>query len=640
MKVSPPSVGTRGATAHLKVASLALTCVFTCAASSSANQLTSEVVETHRHEAIERSQVKTWTTHINGREWEVHPATSTYEGTTGLFHMPSAYTLPKGKLSLSFFRDNLDRSPKDEDVSIHGVSLGFGLSDRFELYGNFGLQNRIDADALFQPGRVNDYPFVATAWETGRGDLKVGAKYRFLDDYRGDPIALAARVFVKFPTADKDRGLGTGAISLGGDLILSKNVGDVMDLHGSLGFQLNGDPDTPVPVDLANVFSWSVGLNMPVRRWIQLQAELTSSKYIGGSNSPIPGAAGVTGPGNQDFFNRVVPGGDPRTMPFGIGPQDNPLDLVIGPVLWIKPGIFIRPAISWNLNFDDHGLNSSSKSWTGRQISVGYHPGWGCREIAVPPPPPPPPPADRAPTVSCEIERSTILPGESVRVRATASDPDGDPLTYEWSATAGRVSGTGPTATFDSTGMTPPASSTITIRISDGRNGTASSACIVQLRPAAESLPPTSSDNLAEFSVTDHVLMQIDTEKAKCGPPQFLSALSGAASKSGCSSSRVPDTQPILYNDEYSLVVDCSVEDKPAAKLRVEVILLARWRQSGGAWELSYHADAFEVSVRSATDSAGKRYASKEARAGVLKRAGCFGKFFAQLDQLLKECAP
>ena len=76
--------------------------------------------------------------------------------------------------------------------------------------------------------------------------------------------------------------------------------------------------------------------------------------------------------------------------------------------------------------------------------------------------------------MSCEIERTTILPGESVRVRATASDPDGDPLTYEWSATAGRITGTGATVTFDSTGMTPPASATVTVRVSDGRGGTAS----------------------------------------------------------------------------------------------------------------------------------------------------------------------
>ena len=77
----------------------------------------------HTHHTVERSEVKTWTMDIDGREWEVHPATPAYDGTTGLFHMPTAYTLPKGKFSFQIFRDNLDRDPKDLDISIHGISL-------------------------------------------------------------------------------------------------------------------------------------------------------------------------------------------------------------------------------------------------------------------------------------------------------------------------------------------------------------------------------------------------------------------------------------------------------------------------------------------------------------------------------------
>ena len=228
---------------------------------------------------MERANVKTWVITVDGREWEAHPATPAYDGTTGLFHMPTAYTLPKGKFSFQLFRDNLDRDPKDEDISIHGVSLGFGLTDRFEIYGNFGLQNRIDADALFQPGRVNDYPFVSTPWETGRGDMKLGVKFKFLDDYQhGDPIALAIRGFVKIPTADKDLGLGTGKTSWGGDLVASKGLGHVLDIHGSIGYQVNGDPDDPVPVDLANAFKWAVGLNVPACSWVQLQAELMGTQ--------------------------------------------------------------------------------------------------------------------------------------------------------------------------------------------------------------------------------------------------------------------------------------------------------------------------------------------------------------------------
>jgi len=401
------------------------------------------------HSTVAREDVRTWTIDVDDREYEAHPATPTYEGTTGLFHMPTAYTLPKGRFSFSLFRDNLDRDPKDEDISIHGVSLGIGLTSRFEIYGNFGLQNRIDADALFQPGFVNDYPFVSTPWETGVGDLKLGAKFGFLDDYKGDPLGMAIRGFVKIPTADEDKGLGTGKVSWGGDLIVSKSIAEKLDIHGSLGFVQNGDPDG---VEIGNAFRWAVGLNLPACTWFQIQAELMKTTYTG----------------DDDFE------------------QTNPLDLVVGPVLWIRPGIFIRPALSWNLNFDDRGLNSGSRSWTGRHISIGFHPGFGCREIAVAvaPPPPPPPPANANPTVNCEIERQQVSPGETVRVRANASDPDGDTLTYEWSASTGRIVGTGPQVTFDSTGMTAGSTATITVRVSDGRGGTASSTCSVRT-PAA-----------------------------------------------------------------------------------------------------------------------------------------------------------
>src|SRR5262249_43014234 len=161
-------------------------------------------------------------------------------------------------------------------------------------------------------------------------------------------------------------------------LIASKGIGGVLDLHGSIGFQVNGDPTDPVPVDLANAFKWAVGLNVPACSWVQLQAELMGTRYTGGSN----GAILRTGTGQTNTFD---PSRTPGRTTFGIGPQTTPLDLVVGPVFWTH-GFFTRPPSSWNLNFDDRGLNSSSKSWTGRHISIGWHPGFGCAEIAVPPP--------------------------------------------------------------------------------------------------------------------------------------------------------------------------------------------------------------------------------------------------------------
>jgi len=526
--------------------------------------------DVHMH-TVERDDVRTWTMEIDGREWEAHPATPSYEGTTGLFHMPTAYTLPKGRFSFSLFRDNLDRDPKDEDISIHGLSLGFGLTSRFEIYGNVGLQNRIDADALFQPGRVNDYPFVATPWETGRGDVKLGFKFGMLNDYKGDGVGLALRGFVKIPTADEDLGLGTGKVSWGGDLILSKSLDEKLDIHGSIGYQKNGDPDDPVDVDLADALKWAVGLNIPACTWLQLQAELMGTNYRGGDDGVIGGPAGITGVGVQDSpSNRPVPGGDPRSVAFGIGPQTNPLDLVIGPVLWIKPGFFIRPAISWNLNFDTRGQDQSSKSWTGRHISIGYHPGWGCREIAVPAPPPPPPPSNRAPTVSCEIEKTTLRPGESTRVRAIASDADGDALTYSWSATAGRIVGTGATVNFESTGMTPPASATIRVQVSDGRGMDAEATCPVRMEAVevrrAEAISCTAGGfprNLARLNNVDKACLD-DVATRLSGDPRSRVIVVGHAD----AGERMPE---VLARRRAEAVRDYLVRERGVDTARITV---------------------------------------------------------------------
>ena len=46
----------------------------------------------------------------------------------------------------------------------------------------------------------------------------------------------------------------------------------------------------------------------------------------------------------------------------------------------------------------------------------------------------PRPPANGAPTVSASCDPCEVAPGGAVKLSATASDPDGDPLTYAWSA--------------------------------------------------------------------------------------------------------------------------------------------------------------------------------------------------------------
>jgi outer membrane protein OmpA-like peptidoglycan-associated protein len=88
---------------------------------------------------------------------------------------------------------------------------------------------------------------------------------------------------------------------------------------------------------------------------------------------------------------------------------------------------------------------------------------------------------NQPPTISCATERSPIMPGERTGITATASDPDGDPLTYSYSATAGQVTGDGPKATFDSTGLAA-GSYTVKCSVSDGRGGTADASTNVDVQ--------------------------------------------------------------------------------------------------------------------------------------------------------------
>src|SRR4030095_4961466 len=100
-------------------------------------------------------------------------------------------------------------------------------------------------------------------------------------------------------------------------------------------------------------------------------------------------------------------------------------------------------------------------------------------DVSVPPP-------NQPPTVSCSAERSEILPGESVSIRATAADPENGPLTYTWTATGGQVTGTDAAATLGFTGATPPTTATVTVRVTDDHGLSATSDCTVRLIAPAE----------------------------------------------------------------------------------------------------------------------------------------------------------
>ncbi len=97
---------------------------------------------------------------------------------------------------------------------------------------------------------------------------------------------------------------------------------------------------------------------------------------------------------------------------------------------------------------------------------------------------------NRAPTMTCSVDRSSVLTGERVRVTARAADADNDPLTYSWRTNGGQIVGSGASVQLDTTGLAA-GRYTVTGRVDDGRSGAAD--CTVDVGVTVPPPPPQAS---------------------------------------------------------------------------------------------------------------------------------------------------
>ena len=414
---------------------------------------------------------------------ETRPATTTTTGDTGLWFVPTGEVLPARTWSISGQRVNVDYEQGFTDVSDFPVTFGVGLGDRAEVFGAWSVVRRIDRDVrpLFFPTVgglsgavvVNEYPFTTREWSGNQlGDLRVGAKFNLTSQYRASPGAIAIRMLVKIPTADKDEGAGTGKADFLLDAIVSSDINHRVEVSAFGGFIARGDPDE---FDLVNGVRWGAGLATPSRRSLRLTAELHGETYL--AEAVVPTTTNVSHP--------LVPADSP---------QESPVTATLGLTWQGRNGVFAGAALNWNVRLDgrsDFGnFADESGDALGFQFRIGYHPG---ARVYAPPPPPPQPPApapapNRPPTVRARCEPCTLEIGRVATVSADASDPDGDSLTFSWNAASGslasRTDRRSPWTAPMQEGPVP-----VAVTVSDGKGGTATDAVTMQvIRPVVKEL--------------------------------------------------------------------------------------------------------------------------------------------------------
>ena len=120
------------------------------------------------------------------------------------------------------------------------------------------------------------------------------------------------------------------------------------------------------------------------------------------------------------------------------------------------------------------------------------------------------------PTITCSANPSTAVSGTDIAISTVASSPQNRPLTYSYTATAGVIASTGPTAVLSTAGLSP-STITVTCNVVDDLGKTASATTdVIITAPVVPVVPQTQPLCSLSFTRDRRRPVRVDNEAKGC----------------------------------------------------------------------------------------------------------------------------
>ena len=413
-------------------------------------------------------------------KWAPMPA---LDGTPGLFTLGTGDTLPKGGFDIVAGVNKFSRMPGDITVLQVVPSFGVVITNWFTAFLSIDADEHIHVDqpsllslnstnglqylntiyspflpcsipAACPPAYVEDFPF-ASHNGGGVGELDLGFKIGLLSEKRGKPFSLSIRNDFYIPTQSGfstllSNEVQTGQFNYGLGLEASKTL-----FHHSILATINWayrfTRQSSYTVDFGGVTSQGVlkladqmpigaGLLIFPDKRFQIISEYDGLIYIG------------KGIQNTTFGAR------------------DPVDSLMGFRLYALKNLALDVGYRYNLNLTNH------QDRNGFVVKIAYA-RW----------PEKPLPPDSV-TATCSADKTSVMEGSSdyVTANVAATDANGRPLNYSWTASGGEIIGTGPYVRWNPSGV-GGGSYVLTARVDNGagKGASCSSSVAVQPKPVA-----------------------------------------------------------------------------------------------------------------------------------------------------------